>query len=130
MFSNKKDLALLILRLTFGGLMLINHGWGKMQKILAGGEIEFADPFGIGAATSLYLTVFAEVICAALIIIGFFTRWATLPLIFTMLVAIFVIHWSDPFGDKEMAILYLMPYIALYLMGAGRYSVDGQMGRL
>ena len=46
-----------------------------------------------------------------LLIIGLFTRQAVIPLIITMLVAIFVIHGDDPFKDKEMAILYLIPYI-------------------
>lgn len=107
--------------------MLINHGWGKMDKLFNGDPTKFADPFGIGAPASLGLTVFAEVLCAALIIVGLFTRWAVIPLIVTMLVAIFVIHIDDPFKKMEMAILYLIPYVALYLMGPGKFSLDGMV---
>lgn len=122
--KNQFDVGLLLLRVTFGGLMLINHGWGKMMKLLGDDPIQFADPIGIGETASLALTVFAEVICAALITIGFLTRWAIIPLIITMLVAIFIVHISDPFKKMEMAILYLIPYVVLWMNGAGKYSVD------
>ncbi len=118
------DLSLLLLRATFGGLMLINHGLGKMNKLMEGGEIKFASVMGMDAKTSLTLAVFAEVICAAMVVFGLFTRLAVIPLIITMLVAIFVIHISDPFKKMEMAILYLIPYLVLFWNGSGKYSVD------
>jgi len=122
--QNRLDIGLLLLRVTFGGLMLINHGWGKMMKFFGDDPIKFADPIGMGETASLALAVFAEVLCAVLIILGFLTRWATIPLITTMLVAIFIVHISDPFKKMEMAILYLIPYIVIWINGAGKYSVD------
>lgn len=118
------DLSLLLLRITFGGLMLINHGLGKMNKLMAGGEIKFATVMGMGPKMSLTMAVFAEVVCAAMVVFGLFTRLAVIPLIITMLVAIFVIHISDPFKKMEMAILYLIPYLVLFWNGSGKYSVD------
>lgn len=118
------DIVSLLLRLVFGGLMLINHGWGKMMKLFTGDPTEFADPFGMGAPVSLGLAVFAEVLCAALLVLGLFTRWAVVPLIVTMLVAIFVIHIEDPFKKMEMAIIYLTAYAAIGLNGPGSYSLD------
>lgn len=120
----KTDLGLLILRLFLGGVMLYSHGWGKMMKLFGDDPIKFADPIGIGMEASLWLTVFAEVVCAFLIAIGLTTRWATIPLIITMLVAVFVIHADDPFGKKEFALLYMVPLITLLLSGAGRFSLD------
>lgn len=125
--TNFNDIGLLLLRLIFGGLMLVNHGLGKMEKLFAGGEIKFADPIGLGAELSLQLAVFAEVICAALLIVGAFTRFALMPLIFTMLVAVFIVHWADAFGDKEGGLLYLIPYVILFVKGSGKYSVDYQL---
>jgi len=123
------DLSLLLLRLTFGGLMLINHGWSKFQKLIGDEPIKFADPIGIGMEASLGLTVFAEVLCALMVVLGLFTRLAVIPLIITMLVAVFVIHISDPFKKMEMAILYLIPYLVLLWNGSGRFSVDALIGR-
>ncbi len=123
--SKLTDIGLLLLRLTFGGLMLVGHGWGKMMKIV-NGEWGFADPLGLGMEASLVLAVFAEVICAVLIIIGLFTRFATIPLIITMLVAAFIVHANDGFSKIEFAVLYLVPYIVLLLTGPGRYSIDAR----
>jgi len=123
------DLSLLLLRITFGGLMLINHGWSKFQKLIGDDPIKFADPIGIGMEASLGLTVFAEVLCALMVVLGLFTRLAVIPLIITMLVAVFVIHISDPFKKMEMAILYLIPYLVLLWNGAGRFSVDALIGK-
>ncbi len=118
------DLSLLLLRITFGGLMLINHGMGKFSKLMAGGEIKFASVMGMGPEMSLSLAVFAEVVCAGMVVFGLLTRMAVIPLIITMLVAAFVIHGDDPFKKMEMALLYLIPYIVIFWQGAGKFSID------
>jgi putative oxidoreductase len=117
-----KDLGLLILRLGFGGNMLV-HGISKIGKII-GGDVGFANPLGLGEAPSLFLATFAEFACAILIIIGFKTKLASIPLAVTMAVAAFVTHFSDPWGSKEMAFLYMVGFISIGLMGAGKYSID------
>lgn len=121
-----KDIGLLILRLSAGGLMLV-HGLPKLMKLFAYGPIQFADPFGIGATTSLILAVFAEVVCAILLILGLKTKLASIPLAVTMFVAAFMIHASDPFKVKEKAILFLLMYISLMFTGAGKFSVDDKL---
>ncbi len=123
-----EDTGKLILRIGMGILML-THGYPKLIKLFSGGEITFADPFGAGVIISLILAVFAEVICSALIIVGFKTRLACIPLIITMLVVIFVIHSDDPFKRKELAILYAVAFSVIMLLGPGRYSLDSKWSR-
>lgn len=125
--SKSTDLALLLLRLTFGGLMLLNHGWGKLMKFFSDEPLKFGDPLGIGIPASLGLATFAEVGCAALVAIGLFTRLAVVPLIITMLVAAFIVHIDDGFKKMEMALLYVFAFAAIGLAGPGWYSVDAQM---
>ena len=129
MEDNKFDFSLLLMRLVFGGFMLINHGWGKFLRFFEEGPLRFGDPIGLGKELSLALAVFAEVGCAFLIAIGLFTRLSTIPAIITMLVAAFVAHWADPFGDKEHALLFLTGYVVILLLGPGRYSVDSWWDR-
>lgn len=117
------DLATLLLRVTFGGLMLVEHGIGKIGRLRAE-EVQFADPLGLGAELSLQLAISAEVGCAVLLVLGVATRIVVLPLAFTMLVAAFIVHGADPLGDKEMALLYLAAYVSLILLGPGRLSVS------
>ena len=121
--SVKSDIAILFLRITAGGLML-THGWPKLMKLIAGPPYQFADPIGLGVTISLVLTVFSEALCSFLILIGLKTRWVAIPLIITMAVAAFIVHWPDPLAKKEMALLYLGMYLALFFTGGGNFSVD------
>ena len=116
------NIALLLLRIGFGGMML-THGLPKLQKLLSG-DMSFGDPIGIGGPASLMLAVLCEVLFPILIIIGFKTRLSSIPVIITMVIAAFIVHAADPFGVKEKAILFLIGFIAIALLGPGKYSVD------
>ena len=120
--SRNVNLGLLLLRVGMSALML-THGYGKFMKLLDG-DMSFGNPLGIGAAATLILAVLAEFICPILIIIGFKTRLASILPIATMAVAAFMVHASDPIGTKEKALLFLVGFIAIGLMGAGKFSVD------
>lgn len=117
------DIGLLIFRVFLSGLML-THGVPKFVDFFTSDELKFADPIGIGEGLSFGLTVFAEFVCSIFIIFGFITRIASLPLIFTMIVAAFVVHGNDPFANKEMALLFLAGYILIFLAGPGKFSLD------
>jgi len=118
-----RDCGLLGLRLCFGLGIALAHGLPKLQTF---GEkaAGFPDPLGVGNELSMALAVGAEFLCGLLIAAGLATRFAALPLIFTMLMAFFVIHGADPFAKRELALVYLVPYITLFLSGPGRFSVD------
>ncbi|SRX75425.1 DoxX family protein [Aequorivita antarctica] len=116
------NLGMLLLRLGFGGMML-THGIPKLLKMISG-DFSFGDPIGIGEPATLVLAVLCEVFFPLLVIIGFKTRLAAIPVIITMAVAAFVVHAADPLGTKEMAILYLIAFTAIALLGSGKYSVD------
>lgn len=120
--KNFNDLGLLILRVAFGGLML-THGIPKIS-MLSDNPIEFPDPLGIGASSSLILTLLGEVVAPILIIIGFKTKIAAIPAALTMLVAAFVVHLSDPIATKEKALLYLFVFVVIFLAGPGKFSID------
>src|SRR5688500_20326720 len=117
------DTWLLILRILVATFML-THGLPKFFKLMAGGDIQFLELFGMSAAFSLTLAVFAEVICSTFVFVGLATRVATIPLIITMLTAAFVAHANDPFAKKELPLLYAFIYITILILGAGKYSVD------
>ena len=121
--SLTSDLGLLLIRITGAGLIL-THGIPKLRRLFAEGPIEFGDPIGIGPAASLFLAVFAEFLCAVLVLLGFKTRWATIPIIITMLVAAFIVHAADPLGTKEKALLFLGIFVSIFLLGPGKYSID------
>ena len=119
--------ALLVLRLGFGILMMA-HGYEKLRGF---GDMQhkFMNFMGIGSTASLALVVFAEFFCSLFLILGLFTRLATIPLIIATCVMVFVAHKGDVFGDGEVAALYLTGYIVLLFAGPGKVSVDGMIGK-
>jgi putative oxidoreductase len=121
--------GLLVLRLGAGGLLIYGHGWGKITKFSERAS-QFADPIGVGPEASFALVVFAEVFCAAAVMLGLGTRLAAVPIVIFTLVAVFVQHAADPFADKEKALLYGVPMLALIFTGGGRYSLDTVIGKL
>lgn len=119
------DIGLLLLRVGFGAL-LITHGWGKIGKLTSDLPVMFPDPLGVGTTASLSLAIFAEVFCAALLVLGAFTRFAALVCAITMLVAFFGVH-GGKISEGEMALLYAIPFVVLVLTGGGRYAVDTKL---
>lgn len=121
------DLGLLFLRIVSGAVML-THGYPKFQKILSG-DLKFGDPIGLGEIPSLYLSTFAEFLCAILVIIGLYTRLSLIPLIINMSVAFFIAHAADDFGTKEKSLLFLGMFIVIFLTGPGRFSIDDKLNK-
>jgi putative oxidoreductase len=128
MFSIKYSQTLLHVWLLVSRVLIsvfmLTHGWPKLMRFFSEDSIRFADPLGVGVIPSLLLAVFSEVVCSLFIILGLGTRAASIPLIITMAVAAFVVHADDPFARKEMALLYLLAYIMLLILGSGKYSID------
>lgn len=120
------DFGLLILRVSAGLAMALQHGMGKLQKLI-NGDLQFPDPLGVGVTTSLFLAGLAEFFCALAVVLGVLTRLMSAPLAFTMLVAAFVVHANDTFERKELAIVYLVIFSALILTGGGRFSIDSKL---
>ncbi len=110
-------------------MLLTSHGYGKFQKILAGNFEGFLDPLGIGSAASLCLATFAECVCAILVIVGLFTRFAALPVVITMAVALFGVHNAEFVSSGELATVYMLMFVAITLAGGGRFSVDFFIGK-
>jgi len=132
--------GLLILRLGVGGFMA-SHGVGKLRLLLAGSFDVLGDPIGLGPVPSLVLVTMSELLCALLVVVGLGTRFAAVPVVFSMGVAAFVAHANDPLSaetaalaffagtsktwfSKEPALLFLIPFLALAFTGAGALSVD------
>lgn len=126
--SNTIGIALLIARVGIATLML-THGIAKMTMLLADAPVQFIPIMGMSAELSLGLAVFAEVICSILILVGFASRLATIPLIITMLVAVFFVHAADPFTKMEAGLHYLLVYVVLLVAGSGKYSFDYLLNR-
>ncbi len=119
--------AMLLIRIVIGCLML-KHGYDKLAHFEATAQ-HMMSFLGIGSKATTALVIFAEFFCSFLIILGLFTRFACIPLIITMCVALFKVKNGDFFGDGQEAALFLTAYIVIFLVGAGKVSVDSMIGK-
>ena len=119
--------AMLIARLALGILMM-DHGYDKLIHFSEYSH-QFINFLGMGKTLSLALVVFAEFFCSLFLILGLFTRLATIPLIITMCVVIFSINNVKVFMQHESPALYLTGFLVLLIIGPGRISVDSMIGK-
>lgn len=116
------DFGLLLMRLVFGGIMIPEHGLKKLMNFstLSNNFVSF---LGLSSSISLSLAIFAELFCALFIVLGLMTRWATIPLIITMLMALNFHNWAI-IGEAEYPFVLGMAYLIIALLGPGKYSFD------
>lgn len=129
-----QDYASLPLRLAIG-LMFMAHGSQKLFGLFGGhglvGTGEFFAKMGFQPGVFWAGVVGSSEFFGGLcLVLGFLTRWATLPLMVTMLVAIFKVHLPHGFfaqqGGFEYPFVILGGLVALFLLGAGRASLDSR----
>jgi putative oxidoreductase len=98
-----EGLAPLLLRLYLAPVM-IQAGWTKYQGFSGIVDWFGNDDYGLGLPFPMFLAFLAtaaELVGGVLLLIGLATRWVTIPLMVTMLVAIFSVHW--PHGWAAIA---------------------------
>lgn len=129
-----EDTGKLILRLTMAGLILF-HGISKIMHgvpYMAGLLAQFHLPAFI--AYGVYI---GEVVAPLFIIIGLWTRVASLVVVFNMVMAImlaayrntFVIQRTGAWGLESEA-FYLLTALVIFFIGAGKFSVTRGKGTL
>ena len=123
--------SVLLIRLAIGGVFL-SEG---IQKFL------FPEDLGFGRFAKIGIPVpgftapfvgFVEVVCGALLIAGLLTRWATIPLLADMSVAIWttklpMLHKSGFWAMAHEArtdYTMVLGCIFLLIVGAGSLSID------
>jgi putative oxidoreductase len=121
------NFAMLVLRLG-AGILMMHHGYQKLTDF-NGTEAYFPNFLGLSKSISLSLDIFAEFFCSMFLILGLFTRLAVIPIIIAMSIALYHAHNLDVFGKGELATHYLIAYFVLLLVGPGRISVDGMIGK-
>jgi putative oxidoreductase len=129
-----QDIGKLILRLTVAGLILFHginkiiHGIAWMNGPLAAAHLPSFIAYG---------AYIGEVAAPLLVIVGLWTRIASLFIAFNMVVAIgleawhlaLVINRGGGWG-LEIEAFYLLGAIAIFFLGAGKYRVGRSNGAL
>ena len=120
-----------VARLTVG-LVFLQSGWGKLHDLEK--VTNYFTQLGLAApAFQARLASTTEFVCGGLLLIGFATRFAAVPLIVIMCVAIRTALWEQVDGIGSLVGLTEFAYIALLVWlgtnGAGPLSLDRLVAR-
>jgi putative oxidoreductase len=114
------------------GLVFLQSGWGKLHDLEK--VTNYFTQLGLAApAFQARLASTTEFVCGGLLLVGFATRFAAVPLIVTMCVAIRTALWAQVDGIGSLVGLTEFAYIALLVWlgtnGAGPHSLDHLIAR-
>lgn len=126
-----RDLPLLLIRLTLA-YGFYSPAIAKVNDI--GAIAEWFETLGMPAPLlNAYLATYTEVAGVILLALGLATRFITVPLIITMIVAVKTVHWQNGFNASdngfEIPLYYTVMLITLMIYGAGKISLDGILRR-
>lgn len=118
-----KGVSVLILALrVFFGVLFFVHGVDKMMNFEQLSR-HFPSVLGFGSYMSLMLAIFCEFCCSIFLIAGLMQRIILIPMIISMGVAFFDVH-DATLPEGELALIYMITFFILFLIGPGRYSLD------
>jgi putative oxidoreductase len=122
------NFALLVQRVVTGLLLLIGHGLPKISDF-SDLSTTFYDPLHLGHRGSLILVILAELFCSMLLVLGLFTRIVAFIIVINLSVAVFIYHHGQPLKNVDLGAIYLTSVFTIMIVGPGRVSVDGMMGK-
>ncbi|MBC9930073.1 DoxX family protein [Chitinophaga qingshengii] len=129
--SALKDIPLLLLRLVLA------YGYFEPARL------KWQDIHGIGdwfaqlhipvPYVSAYVVAITESAGVILLTLGLWVRYITLPLMFSMVVAIITVHWANGFeaGNNgfEIPLYYILMLFTLLVYGSGKAGLDALLER-
>jgi putative oxidoreductase len=109
------------------GLLFMSTGWGKIHDLAK--VTGFFEKLGIPApAFNAVLVGYSELVCGTLLVVGLLTRFATVPLIVSMLVALVTAKSADIHGVFDLVgtdeFTYLVVLVMVAIIGPGAVALD------
>lgn len=128
-----QDVALLAARVLLG-VVLVAHGWQKLDEFTLAGTAASFDEMGVPAArAAATFAAFVEVGGGVLLIVGLLTPVAALLVVLDMAGAWYFAHRDGGLfvaeGGGELVMVIGAVALAIGAIGAGRLSLDGVLRR-
>ena len=127
------DLALLLSRVALG-VILLAHGWQKFNEWTLDGTAAAFSDMGIPAPTAAAtFSTAVEIVGGAALIVGVLTPVVALLNTLNLLGALVLVHAGNGvFVGKngyELVLGLAAGLVVIAVLGAGRFSIDGLLGR-
>ncbi|MEO7140884.1 MAG: DoxX family protein [Ferruginibacter sp.] len=117
------NLTFLILRILVSVELMVVHGLKKVGIGVTNAE-HVPNPLHLPDALNQAFATSANLFFPVLVILGFFTRLAVLPILAVTLTGYFIVHWNDALLVKDTPFMYSAVYLLILVLGPGKYSID------
>lgn len=123
--SRFTDAGVFLMRLLVGAFLI----WGVWDNIVSAERMDefvaFMTQFGFPAPALLApLSVYAQFVCGALLILGLMTRWTGLVIAFNFIIGFIMVHLGDDFRAQFPALILIAIGVYFAFAGAGRFAID------
>jgi putative oxidoreductase len=117
------DYGMFFFRTFVSVQLVVVHG---LKKIGIGTGIAEAvpNPFNLPVEFNKMFAITANLIFPLFVIIGWYTRLATIPILSVTLIGYFVVHWGDPLLMSDIPFMYSLSFLFIACCGAGKFSID------
>ena len=122
------NLSMLIFRVILSLELIVVHGLKKVGIGVEQAEL-VPNPYHFAVGLNNFLAISANLFFPALVIFGFLTRLAIIPILAVTLSGYFVMHWNDSLLVKDVPFMYSLSYLFLLFIGPGKYSIDNSINK-
>ncbi|MFL5743724.1 MAG: DoxX family protein [Niastella sp.] len=120
------DWGMLLLRVAVSLEIAIVHGFKKIGVGVSQAE-NIPNPLHLPDAFNNVFAIAANIVFPFFVLIGLFTRLATLPTLAVTLTGYFVVHWNDSLLEKDTPFIYSLIFLVILMLGPGKYSIDNAL---
>ncbi|MBD8150864.1 DoxX family protein [Pseudomonas fluorescens] len=120
--TRNQAIGLLFLRVSGALFLLWVHGLPKLLNYSEQLKL-IEDPFHLGASVTLWLAIFAEVLCPVLIVAGVLVRLACLPILAVLVIALLVVHPQWTLFEGQFGWLLMIIFTSILIAGPGRLTL-------
>ena len=99
------------------------HGMKKIGIGTTNAEV-VPNPFHLPEDINQIMALAANLLFPFFIIIGWCTRWATLPILAVTLTGYFIVHGNDSLLMRDIPFMYSLSFLLIFCLGPGKYSID------
>ena len=123
------DFTLLLLRLVTGAF-LMHETWDNITSAARMKEfVGFLGQFGFPLPHLMApLSVAVQFGCGLLLVLGLATRAAGLLIAANFAIAVYMVHWAEPFRGWWPALILVFVGMHFAAAGSGRFGIDGAFG--
>lgn len=119
------DIGLLALRCVTGAFLIYQSHDNVLSAARMDEFVKFLTQFGFAYPKLMApLSVYAQFLAGIAFILGLFTRWFGLITCINFIVAVWMVHASEPFPAWWPALVLVFLGLYFGLRGSGRYGVD------